>query len=532
MPTDRPHYPLELSPRMTPMDAIFWYAEQATPELRPLVAGLLMLDRRPGRKRLQVSVERWIARLPRMRQRVIESPLGLGLPQWQDDRNFDLEYHAREVLLPEPATERHLLDFVGSIFATPLDPMRPLWEAYLIDGLHGGRAACFFKVHHAVVDGVGSVAVFDAFTQSSRTERVHVPRRHAPPPAAGSGVGLARGARAAIESAVAGFGTAAATAAHAALRPGEVIGEVGRAVRGVRGLINDLTIASTEDPLASTSTGIGRRLDAMTLSLPRLLRIKDALDATLNDVVLSAVAGAVGRYHAEREAPVAELHCMVPTSLRESRERHVLGNRVGAFNVALPVGEPDPLKRLARIQSQCHAAKRDRRGAVYPWLAGVLAMMPTFLYRLLAQTATRQINLICTNMPGPPVERYLAGARVDAIIPFAPVALGVPLSIALMSYGDTYGIGIDTDPAAIPDPEALHRHLTRAVAEIERRALRTARRTNGRTDRKRAKRGSRTTNVRRNSNVQTRSAAHRLSSAFAPPACPGDPHTRLANPRF
>lgn len=495
---------------MTPMDAIFWYAEQATPELRPLVAGLLMLDRRPGRQRLRASVERWVARLPRLRQRVMENPLGLGLPRWQDDPSFDLEYHAREVRLPEPATERHLLDFAGSVFATPLDPMRPLWEAYLIEGLHGGRAACFFKVHHAVVDGVGSVAVFDAFTQSRRTERVRVPRQRAPQPP-GSGAGIAGEARAAIESAVAGFGTAAAAAAHAALRPGEVIGEVGRAVRGVRGLINDLTIASTEDPLARTSTGIGRRLDAMTLSLPRLLHIKDALDATLNDVVLSAVAGAVGRYHAERKAPVAELHCMVPTSLRESRERHALGNRVGAFNVALPVGEPDPLERLARIQSQCHAAKRDRRGAVYPWLAGVLTVMPAIVYRLLAQSATRQINLICTNMPGPPVERYLAGARVDAIIPFAPVALGVPLSVALMSYGDTYGIGIDTDPAAIPDPESLHRHLTAAVAEIERWALRPARRASARTDRRRSHGARR----RREPRGRKRSAARRLRSAFS-----------------
>jgi len=332
---------------------------------------------------------------------------------------------------------------------------------------------------------VGSIAVFDAFTQSSRTERVSVPRRrarHAPPK---DGIGIVQTARAAIESTVAGLGAAVQLSAHVVRRPGDVIGDLGRAARGVRGLVADLTLPSTEDPVARASTGIGRRLDAMTISLPRLLRIKDALDATLNDVVLSAVAGAVGRYHADRKAPVAELHCMVPMSLRQSTERHALGNRVGAFNVALPVGERDPLKRLARIQSQCRAAKEDRRGAVYPWLAGALAMMPTFVYRLLAQTATRQINLICTNMPGPPVERYLAGARVDAMIPFAPVALGVPLSIALMSYGDTYGVGIDTDPAAIPDPETLHRHLAAEVGEIERQALRPVRYKKGRTSSRR-----------------------------------------------
>jgi WS/DGAT/MGAT family acyltransferase len=457
------HYPLALSSQMLPTDALFWYAEKATPELRPLVAGLLMLDRRPARERLRAAVQRWVARLPRLRQRVVEAPFGLGLPEWKEDEHFELEYHAREVILPHPASERHLLDFVGSVFATPLDPMRPLWEAYLIEGLGSGKAACFFKVHHAVMDGVGSLAVFDALTQAHRNEVVRVPRA-APSDAAS---GPARTLRETIGDAVNQVAGAAAGAARGALRPAAMVQDMGRAVRAARGLIADLTADSTDDPLAHASTGIGRRLDTMVLSLPRLMRIKDALGATLNDVVLTAVSGAVGRYHARRRIDVAELHCMVPTSLRQHEERRALGNRVGAFNVTLPVGEADPLLRLARIRQQTGAAKTDHRGAAYPLLTRALSLMPSAAYRMLAQSATRHVNLICTNMPGPPAERYLAGARVDRIHPFAPVALGVPLSIALMSYGDTYGIGIDTDPAAIPDVEHLHDDLRAAVDEIE-----------------------------------------------------------------
>lgn len=466
------HYPLQLGSRMLPTDALFWYVEEATPELRPLVAGLLMLDRRPDPDLLRASVERWVARLPRLRQRVVEAPLHLALPEWEEDPHFELDYHAREVILPEPATERHLLDFVGAVFATPLDHMRPLWEAYLIEGLEGGRAACFFKVHHAVMDGVGSLAVFDAFTQGHRAEPVRVPRHVALRPATSSaGLRLGRLLRDAASNAVAGLGAAAAVSARAVVRPGEVIDELVRAARGVRGLITDLTAPATYDPLAEASTGIGRRLDAMSLSLPRLQRIKEALGASLNDVVLTAVSGAVGRYHVHRKIYLGELHCMVPMSLRGDAERQTLGNRVGAFNVALPVGDPDPLARLARIQRQTGAAKSDRRGAAYPLMMRALALMPGFAYRLLSQSVTGRVNLICTNMPGPPAQRYLAGARVDAIYPFAPVALGTPLSIALMSYGDTYGIGIDTDPAAIPDPELLSSYLADAIDEIEARAL-------------------------------------------------------------
>jgi len=284
------------------------------------------------------------------------------------------------------------------------------------------------------------------------------------------------------------LGAAATVSAQAVLRPGEVLDQGVRAVRGVRGLLADLTAPATADPLAEASTGIGRRLDAMTLSMPRLRRIAAALDATLNDVVLTAVSGAVGRYYVHRGIRVERLVCLVPMSLRSDDARQTLGNRVGAFNVALPVGERDPLARLAYIQRQTGAAKTDRRGAAYPLLMRVMAVMPGFAYRLLAQSVTGRINLICTNMPGPPAQRYLAGARVEAIYPFTPIAQGTPLSVALMSYGDTLGVGIDTDPAAIPDPELLHRYLAAAIDALEACAVRRPTRTK-RAPRKREPRG-------------------------------------------
>jgi diacylglycerol O-acyltransferase len=468
--THRFHYPLQLNSRMLPSDALFWYVEDATPELRPLVAAVMILDRRPDHDRLRTAVERWVARLPRLRQRVVEAPLRLGLPEWEDDPHFDLDYHAREVILPEPATERHLLDFVGAVFSTPLDHLRPLWEAYLIEGLDEGRAACFFKVHHSVMDGVGSLAIFDALTQAHRAEPVRVPRHLSPRPPSPATVRLARLVRDVAANAATGVGAAAVASVRAAFRPGEMINQMERTVRGVRGMITDLTAPGIRDPLAQASTGIGRRLDAMTLSLPRLRRIKDALGVTLNDIVLTAASGAVGRYHVYRKVQVDELHCMVPMNLRQTDEREALGNRVGAFNVALPVGESDPLLRLARIQRQTSAAKSDRRGAAWPLMMRVMASLPGFAYRLLAQTVTGRVNLICTNIPGPPVQRYLAGAKIEVMYPFAPVAVGTPLSIALLSYGDTYGVGVDTDPAAIPDPELLTRYLAASFDEIEDRA--------------------------------------------------------------
>jgi WS/DGAT/MGAT family acyltransferase len=456
---------------MMPTDALFWYAQAATPELRPLVAALMILDRKPDPAGLRAALGCWIARIPRLRQRVVEAPLRLGLPEWEDDPNFDLDYHAREVVLPEPGSERQLFDFVGAVFATPLDHLRPLWEGYLIEGLEGGRAACFFKVHHCVMDGVGSIAGFEALTQGHRDQSIRVPHRYPPQPPRTMSIRSARLARDLVRNAATNGRAFLGASIRALIHPIDATTDVARTVRGIRGMINDLSAPGIHDPLADPSTGVGRRLDGMTLSLSRLRRIKDALGGvTLNDLILTALAGAVGRYHNHRKLHVEALRCMVPMNLRQDHQRNALGNHVGMFNVLLPVGEKDPIVRLERIRIQTCMAKSDRRGGAYPLLMQAIAFTPSIVFRLLAESITERINLICTNVPGPSQERYLAGAKIEAMYPFAPVAVGTPLSVALLSYGDVYGIGIDTDPAAIPDPELLHAYLEAAVNELEDRA--------------------------------------------------------------
>lgn len=453
--------------RMMPSDALFWYAEEATPELRPVVGALFLLDRAPRTEQLEHAVLRWVSQVPRLRQRVHEDPLRLTLPEWRDDEHFDLHYHLRHIELPHPGRRAELMELVSALFASPLDPARPLWEAYDIRGYEGEHAALLVKVHHCVMDGVGAMTGFDALTQRRRNQPIPLPRlRPARPPAAP--VRVARLVGDSLRIAADTIGAAVGLAAETVREPRKVAQQVAAAARGIRGLLSDLTQPPAPDPLARKATGIGRRLEGLTMSLPRLRKVKEALGVTLNDLMLTIVAGAVGRYYRLHKLEVTELHCMVPISLRREEERHLLGNRVGMCNVALPIGETDPLRRLTRIQEQTQEAKRDRRGAAYPFLMRLLTLTPSFVIRLMARASTGRINLIVTNVPGPPEVRYLAGARIEEIYPYAPVVVGLPLSIALLSYADTYGIGIDTDPAAIPDPECLHRFLEEAADEIER----------------------------------------------------------------
>ncbi|GBD26870.1 Putative diacylglycerol O-acyltransferase [bacterium HR30] len=460
-----------LPSRMLPSDALFWYAEEATPALRPVVGGLFFLDRAPHTEKLEHAFLRWVERIPRLRQRVHEDPLRITLPEWRVDPHFDLHYHLRHLELPAPGARKELLELVSALFASPLDPARPLWEAYDIRGFEGRRAALLVKVHHCVMDGVGSMTGFDALTQTSRNQPIPLPKlRPAEPPVAP--VRIARLATETLRMGADNVKAGARLVAEALRHPQNVAEQVARAARGLRGLFSDLMAPPTPDPLAQKATGIGRRLDGLTMSLPRLRKMKDALGVTLNDLMLAIVAGAVGRYYRHKKLEVDELHCMVPMSLRREEERHLLGNRVGMCNVLLPIGERDPLRRLMMIQEQTAAAKRDRRSAAYPFLMRLLTFAPTFVIRSLAQVSTGRINLIVTNVPGPPEVRYLAGARIDAIYPYAPVTVGLPLAIALLSYADTYGIGIDTNPSAIPDPELLHRFLDEAAQEFDRVAFR------------------------------------------------------------
>lgn len=469
--------PFRLPRRMTPSDALFWYVETAVPAFRPIIAGLYVLDRHPRKNGIEAALKTTIKLVPRLRQRVMETPLHLGLPEYVDDEHFDLAYHLRHVSVPKPGRMRDLLDLAGSLLATPLDRERPLWEAYWIDGLRNDGSALFMKMHHALVDGVGSLAITRGLTQRSRKDKPprivltdRRPRRAKP----GGRSALARLGKMAIDNTRASTSLAVSAAtAPARFLAHPIAGweQILATARGLRGVMLDATQPPIRDPLGPNAAGISRRLDVLDVPLARLRAIKTPLGGTINDVVLTALAGAVGAYHRKRRVYVATLNCMVPMSLRAVTEREALGNRVGMINVALPVGERRPDRRFANIVAQTRAAKRDMRGGLYPLLASTLTLLPGAAFSWLAHQALGRVNLVCTNIPGVPETLYMAGGKVMAVYPFASPVEGTPLIVALVSYTDRMDIGIDTDPEAIPDPHKLTEMFLDSLDELERLAI-------------------------------------------------------------
>ncbi len=459
--------PLELESRMAPSDALFWYAEEALPRFRSTIAGLYVLGGRPDPARLDAALDHAIARVPRLRQRVLNVPLHLGLPQWVDDPHFDRRYHLRHLSVAPPGDQRHLLDLVAGVFATPLDRERPLWEAFWIEGLAGGRSAYFFKMHHSMVDGVGSMAILNAITQATPEEPP--PRGVAPPPRSlpGPAVQLAALARDNARSSLALARRGIAGSLRGLRRPRELMDGAARTARGLRAMLADALQPATRDPLAAESAGLSRRLDLLDVSFERLRKLKAPLGATINDVVLAALSGALRDYYRERGHPLQTLKCMVPMNLRGPADSLSMGNRVGMFNVLLPVGEARPAARLREIRRQTGAAKEDRRGAAAPFLVEALTTLPGVAFRWLARRAIGQVNVTCTNVPGVRQRRYMAGAPVEAIYPYASVVEGTPFVMALLSYADTLHVGIDSDPEAIPDPHRITELFETSLAQLE-----------------------------------------------------------------
>jgi len=463
--------PLELARRMTPTDAMFWYAESALPVFRPIIGGLYILDRKPDADALESALDRAIHVVPRLRQRVLEAPLHLGMPEWVDDVHFDRSYHVRHFSVPQPGSMRELLDLVATFLATPLDRERPLWEVYWIDGLPRGRSAYFLKMHHAMVDGVGSIAIVNALTDDHGAAPTHMRRRR---PAARRSQRergtLARLADLAAHDARQSI-RMARTAAGAPLRflrdPVTSVRGIGGTLRSIGGLIADASQPAVHDPLADSAGGLSRRLDVLELPISRLRAIKKPLGVTINDLVLTVLAGALRNYHRERRAPVRALNCMVPMNLRTSGQSNSLGNQVGLFNIKLPLGERRPDRRLKEVVRQTRAAKDDHHGAIFPVLAELLTVTPAVVLGWLARRSLGRVNVACTNVPGLSERRSLAGAAVEAIYPFASVVEGTPVVMALLSYADRIDIGIDTDPEAIPEPHRLTELFEECLDEME-----------------------------------------------------------------
>ncbi len=449
--------------RMNPTDALFWLLDKV-PDLRSTIGALVILDRAPARRRVAEEFSRLSTALVRMRQRVVEVPFGLAPPEWVDDPQFDPGYHIRHLAVPAPGGMSELLDEISPLYATAFDTERPLWEAYVAEGLSGGRGAVFVKMHHCMTDGVGGARLTEVLLRDrAAARRPELPLTARNARATSPIAMLWRAAWDNLGEAV-GAGTATLAAlAEAARAPATTLARLPRYMKTVNGFARELAAARADSPLHHRRS-LSRRLSTFDMSLRDIDAVRGRYDATNNDIVLTIVSGAMQRWHGAHGAVPQELRTLVPVNLR-TQDDTTIGNRLALLAVRLPVAEQDPLRRLRLIQAPMGQVKSDRRATLYPALARLLTAMPLFVATQIGRQQTRRTNFVCTNVPGPRVPCYLAGEVIQKIYPYAPLVGDHPIAIALYSYRDTVCVGLDIDPLAMDDLPFFRQALQDAYDE-------------------------------------------------------------------
>ncbi len=455
--------------RLAGEDLTFWWAD--SPMQPTTMAMLLVLDRAPEWNRLRHAIERAVVAVPRLRQRVVEAPLDVTLPHWEDDPTFDLDYHLRHHALGGAHDRRELFREIAPAYETPFDRSRPLWEARLYDGLADGGSALFFKLHHAVADGVGGNAIFAAMTDWEREpqEEPDAPMLGGQKGAWGApalGQRLLDAVRDRVELDLERARGLAHVVADTAMHPSRVP----QALAVLRSLTEALTFDSHSPLKQRGAFGRARRLAGMDLPFEDVRRIRHALQGTMIDVILSIMALAMGAwYRAQGMAEVRELMTLVPVNLRrpeEWTEKANVGNVATGLLVPLPIGLDDPVVTFREVRRRVEEKKADPAAGATPVLAEMLAVLGRQLVTWMGEATFGVVDFIVTNVPGILATRYLAGAEIVAAYPFAPVALRSPASIALYGYRDRLFIGIDADETVMPDVDAFQAMIRDAFIRL------------------------------------------------------------------
>lgn len=448
-------------------DTVLWNIER-DPSLRTTIVAVAVLDRAPDWERLRTRILETADTVPRLRQRVVEAPFGMGPPRWVHDDRFDLDYHLRRVVVPPPGDLDAVLDLAAPMAMAAFDKDRPLWEFTLVEGLQGGRAALIEKIHHAFTDGVGGVLLAKAFVDRQRRPRAS--RRATPAPAPDPHQAGVLDALSDLASTNARNGMKAAAKSarilpgltSAALRDPVALSAAGaKAARSVGRLLRPA--GAPLSPIM-TDRGLARRLRAFDVSLTDALAAAHAAGGTLNDAFLAAVAGGLRRYHDIHGVPVERLRVTMPINLRATDDS--LGNnRFTPVRFALPVTDDGPADRMRQLGELARKWRAEPALPISDVIAGVFNRLPPAATTAVFGAMLKGVDLVVTNVPGLPTPVYLAGAEVLRHYAFAPPS-GAACAIALMSHGDEACIGVTVDAAAVPDPDVFTDCLREGFDEV------------------------------------------------------------------
>ena len=449
--------------QLSGMDASFLYGE--TQNAHMAGAGLSIYDpsTAPGGrvtfKGILEFIEERLDAAKTFRRRLVRVPFDLDHPHWIEDPDFDLEFHVRHIALPKPGDWRQLCIQAARIMARPLDLNRPLWEFYVIEGLDRvedvppGSFAIVSKVHHAAIDGMAGMEMTSAVHElEPDTPAAPAASEWKPERAPSAGRLLAQ---AAMNNTLKPM--------HFARVMGRSIPTVGRVQRQLRRSPGSSPLLPVPRTRWSGTVSAHRVIDGCRFPLSELRRMKRAVEgATINDVVLATVGGALRGYLIDKEElPEQSLVAMAPISVRSDREADAGGNMVSGMMTTLGTDIEDPLARLEAVRESTHRSKEFAEAVGARTLLEYAQLMPGGLVGLGARTSARLsmanrmrpiFNTTVTNMPGPQQPLYLAGAQLVSMYGIGMIVEGMGLIHPVMSYCGDLTIAFTSCREMLPDP--------------------------------------------------------------------------------
>lgn len=455
-----------LNQRLSALDAAFFYND--TEEAPMNMGSVAVFQGEISYERLVQNLEQKLHLCPRYRQRVIPAPLNLHHPTWEFDPQFDIRRHIIPVRLDPPGSDDQLRELAARLFQGMLSRDKPLWEIHLVHGLQGDRSALVSKVHHCLVDGVSGIELLMMILDVSPNPPPPPPPPgpYEPPPVPDT---VTRFFDALFDRLTDGLKTTA-DIQKALLNTIDNPAAARSLNRALETALPYFAVPGQRAPFNTSFSG-ERKLAWSEYDFSEVRAIRQACAATVNDVVLAVLGGALSRYYeAHGQAVEGQMaRVLTPVNVRREDERGALGNRVSILLVEVPLGLRSPIQRLNAIRERTQRMKRDHVADGIGLVADFLGTLPPMLQALfgaLPKPPNTVANMVCTNVPGPMIPLYSLGHRLEAHYPLMPIAWEIGVGCAVTSYNQKLYFGLMADAAAAPDVERLGDFLTEAYVEL------------------------------------------------------------------
>lgn len=441
------------------VDAAWLHMEDPTNLM--MVTGIMTFDRPINLDHLRAVLTDRFLKYKRFRQRVVESSLLLGTPHWETDPNFDLNAHIHRVALPEPADQTALQDMVSDLMSVPLDFSKPLWQYHVVEN-YGEGGAIITRLHHCIADGIALMQVLLALTDLSADAPWPKPKPKKRKQSSGL-LGMAY--ETFIKPATSAFTTArqiteklVSEGSEALSHPSHLLELAQQGTDAALAASRLVLLPPDPKTIFKGKLGVSKRAAwSRPLPLADVKAIKNATNTTVNDVLVSALAGGLHRYLVDQGQPVDDLNfrAFVPVNIRPPEQVDELGNKFGLVLLSLPIFLADPLERLAEVHKRMETLKNTPEAVVAFGILGAMGMTPTEVQRVIVQIFGMKGTAVMTNVPGPQIPLYLAGSRIKEIMFWVPQSGHVALGTSIISYANEVRLGVVTDMGLIANPDAI-----------------------------------------------------------------------------